>query len=348
MANPFRLGLLTHVEGAHGAQRIYREAIELLVAADALGFESAWVAQHHFDKAGRLPSPFPFLAAAAERTRHIRLGTAIVVLPFENPIRLAEDAAVVDALSGGRVELGVGSGADPAEFQAFGLDVARRRELTTDGLHALQRALAGDPLGGSGLRVHPPAPRLGERLWQAVYGAVGAQHAARNGAGLLINRAVYEAEGPSDQIQAEWARAYLAAWGARAAPPRIGLSRGVYLAPDRRTALAELREGITHMAEGFVRQGQFRAGESLETYCDRLYVSYGTAEEVAARLAADQVLPSTTDLIVQFSPATPPLDRAVQMLEQIAAVVAPALGWRPSALVGQSSSTEAPKHDNSR
>ena len=198
MVNPFRLGLLTHVEGAGGSQRVYREAIELLVAADALGFETAWVAQHHFDKAGRLPSPFPFLAAVAERTRHIRLGTAIVVLPFENPIRLAEDAAVVDAISGGRLELGVGSGADPEEYRAFGLDVARRRELTTDGLHTLQRALAGEAIGDSGLRMHPPATALNERLWQAVYGIPGAQHAARNRAGLLINRAVYEAEGASE------------------------------------------------------------------------------------------------------------------------------------------------------
>ncbi len=84
-SNPFRLGFLTHVEGADDPQRIYRETLELFVAADALGFEVGWVAQHHFDKAGRLPSPFPLLAAAAARTRHIRLGTAVVVLPFENP-----------------------------------------------------------------------------------------------------------------------------------------------------------------------------------------------------------------------------------------------------------------------
>jgi alkanesulfonate monooxygenase SsuD/methylene tetrahydromethanopterin reductase-like flavin-dependent oxidoreductase (luciferase family) len=329
MTNRLRLGVLTHVEGVHDVQRIYRETIELIVAADALGFDSAWVAQHHFDKAGRLPAPFPLLAAAAERTQRIRLGTAIVVLPFENPIRLAEDAAVVDALSGGRLELGVGSGADPAEFLAFDLDAERRRELTTDGLRVLQRTLAGELLGASGLRLHPPAPTLGERLWQAVYGVAGAQYAAQNGAGMLINRAVYESSAPSDQLQAEWARAYLAASASRVAP-RIGLSRGVYLADDRRAALVDLREGIGQMAEGFVRRGVFPANQSLETYCERLYVSYGNAEEVAAQLAADKVLPYTTDLIVQFSPATPPFAQAVRMLEQIATEVAPALGWRPA------------------
>jgi alkanesulfonate monooxygenase SsuD/methylene tetrahydromethanopterin reductase-like flavin-dependent oxidoreductase (luciferase family) len=67
MGNPFRLGLLTHLEGSGQPGQIYREAIELIVAAEALGFESAWVAQHHFDKAGRLPSPLPFLAAQGAR-----------------------------------------------------------------------------------------------------------------------------------------------------------------------------------------------------------------------------------------------------------------------------------------
>ena len=66
--------------------------------------------------------PFPFLAAAAERTRRIRLGTAAVTLPLEDPIRVAEDAAVLGALSGGRLELGVGSGAGPAPFAVFGKD----------------------------------------------------------------------------------------------------------------------------------------------------------------------------------------------------------------------------------
>ena len=81
--------------------------------------------------AGHMPSTAESqsgLAAGAERTRRIPLGTAVVTLPLEDPVRVAEDAAVLDALSGGRVELGVGSGADPAVFAAFGKDLGRRRE----------------------------------------------------------------------------------------------------------------------------------------------------------------------------------------------------------------------------
>src|ERR1700685_1319277 len=79
--------------------------------------------------AGGLPSPWTFLAHAAARTKRIKLSTAITILPLENPVRLAEDLSVVDTLSGGRVEVGVGSGASEVEYSAFGADVARKFAL---------------------------------------------------------------------------------------------------------------------------------------------------------------------------------------------------------------------------
>jgi alkanesulfonate monooxygenase SsuD/methylene tetrahydromethanopterin reductase-like flavin-dependent oxidoreductase (luciferase family) len=118
----FRLGFLTHVQGrGRDLTQTYRNAQDLFVVADELGFDVGWVAQHHVPLGGGgLPSPWTFLAHAAARTTHIRLGTAITILPLENPVRLAEDVSVVDTLSGGRVEIGVGSGASPAEYAAFG------------------------------------------------------------------------------------------------------------------------------------------------------------------------------------------------------------------------------------
>ncbi|MFD2416265.1 LLM class flavin-dependent oxidoreductase [Amycolatopsis pigmentata] len=105
-----------------------------------------------------LPSPWTFLAHAAARTKRIRLATAITFLPLENPVRLAEDVSVVDILSGGRVEIGVGSGGSEAEYAAFGRDITRKRELTTEGLRILRSALAH--IAGD---VHRAALRFGER-----------------------------------------------------------------------------------------------------------------------------------------------------------------------------------------
>ncbi|MEZ4864421.1 MAG: LLM class flavin-dependent oxidoreductase [Caldilineaceae bacterium] len=334
MRQPFRLGFLTHVEGPGEPRQIYQETLELFTAADQLGFDTVWVAQHHFiGHPGRLPSPFPFLAAVAERTRRLRLGTSIVVLPLETPLRVAEDAAVVDTLSGGRLELGVGSGGDLKEFDAFGIDSAQRHERTTTGLHLLQRALRGEVLGDSGQILQPPAPTLVERLWQSAMSERGADFVARNGAGLLLSRAAWGREEPTDQIQLPVAQSYRGAWeqfSPLAGAPRIGLSRGVYPAADTRTALAEIREGVMRDVRARIKAGQMPAGLPLERYCAYMHLAYGHSEEVAATLAADKVLPYTTDLILQFNPVKPPLAQAIRMLEQIATEIAPALGWQPA------------------
>src|SRR5258705_7384872 len=111
---PLRLGFLTHLHIGDDAAHSYRLPLELFEIAEELGFDSGWVAQHHFlNGSGRLPSTLAFLAAAAERTSRIQLGTAIVILPLEDPLRVAEDAAVVDTISACRLQLGLGTGADP-------------------------------------------------------------------------------------------------------------------------------------------------------------------------------------------------------------------------------------------
>jgi len=109
----------------------------------------------------------------------IRLSTAITVLPLENPVRLAEDVSVVDTLSGGRVEIGVGSGGSEVEYAAFGRDVGRKRELTSEGLDTLRHALANQAVGTTGFTIQPPAGDFTERIWQGVFSGPGAGYAAR-------------------------------------------------------------------------------------------------------------------------------------------------------------------------
>src|SRR6266705_1328503 len=145
-----KLGFLTRLEVGKDAADSYRFALEMFAAAEELGFDTGWVAQHHFlNGAGRLPSTLTFLAAAAERTRRIQLGTAIVILPLEDPLRVAEDAAVVDTISGGRLQLGMGTGGDPLTFAAFGQDLESRREQYAQALQVLSHALAGERINGT-------------------------------------------------------------------------------------------------------------------------------------------------------------------------------------------------------
>ena len=340
MSQPFRLGFFTHLEGPGAPKQIYQETMELFIAAEQLGFDAVWVAQHHFvGHPGRLPSPFPFLAAVAARTTQLRLGISIIVLPLEHPVRVAEDAAVVDTLSNGRLEVGIGSGGDLNEYTPFGVAADERFTRTTAGLHALQHALRGEPLGDAGQILQPPVPTLVDRLWQSAASEQGAHYAAQNGVGMLLARAAWGNDEPSDQIQLRIAQRYLADWQQPTAP-RIGLSRGIYPAADRATALAEVRAGVLREMEPRIKRGQLAAGLPLERYCAAMNLAYGHPEEIAATLGADRVLLHTTDLILQFNPVKPPLNQALRMLEQTATQIAPALGWQPAtALV-----TAAPNH----
>src|SRR5579872_3092841 len=114
------------------ASRTYAEFVEYAVAAEELGFVSAFLTEHHFTGLGQASSPLTLLAHLAARTSTLRLGTAVTVLPWHDPILVAEQAATVDVLSGGRLDLGVGRGFRAAEFEGFGqsmeLATARHEE----------------------------------------------------------------------------------------------------------------------------------------------------------------------------------------------------------------------------
>ncbi|MGW2822704.1 LLM class flavin-dependent oxidoreductase [Streptomyces sp. NPDC001443] len=325
-----RLGFLTHVQGRDDDfARTYRKAQDLFTVADELGFDTGWVAQHHVPLAGGgLSSPWTFLAHAAARTTRIRLGTAINVLPLEDPIRLAEDVATVDTLSGGRVEIGVGSGSSAVEYAAFGRDAARKRELTSQYLDILRQALANREVGTPGFRIQPRAGDFSERIWQGVFSAQGAQHAAAGGSHLLLNRAAYGFDAPTDEVQRPWADAYLAAWN-RPRHPRIGLSRFVFPAKDRRTALRHIGEDVHRAARRMAKTGAFPEGLDTHEALRHFHAFYGHPEEIVAALRQEKVLPVATDLITQFNPAVLDHDTAVRALELIATEVAPALGWTP-------------------
>ena len=118
-----RMGMLHLFENPVGKteHEIIKEQMELMYEAENLGFDSVWPAEHHFSEYGYCASPQVSLAAVAARTKRIRLGTGVVVLPFHNPIRVAEDFAFLDLMSDGRVDLGVGRGYQPLEYRGFGL-----------------------------------------------------------------------------------------------------------------------------------------------------------------------------------------------------------------------------------
>lgn len=139
-----------HPGGPRSLAGLYADVLRQGELADTLGFHALYVAEHHFHEYGAVPNPAVFLSALAQRTKRLRLGTAIAALTFRNPIEAAESYAMLDLLSGGRLELGTGSGYLAHEFAGFGVDAAEKRERFEENLDILRRLLAGEAVSVDG------------------------------------------------------------------------------------------------------------------------------------------------------------------------------------------------------
>jgi alkanesulfonate monooxygenase SsuD/methylene tetrahydromethanopterin reductase-like flavin-dependent oxidoreductase (luciferase family) len=158
--------------------RLYGFSLELCEEAERLGADSVWFSEHHGFEDGYLPQPLTFAAAAAARTTKVRLGTGILIAPLHKTAQLAEEAAMVDIISGGRLDLGLGAGYRVPEFQLFGADIAARYatlDLQVEQLRELWSA--------GGLTPAPVQDRL--PVWLGYQGPKGARRAGRMGEGLL-------------------------------------------------------------------------------------------------------------------------------------------------------------------
>jgi putative FMN-dependent luciferase-like monooxygenase len=329
-----KLGFLTRLEVGSDAADSYKFALDMFTLAEELGFDTGWIAQHHFlNGAGRLPSALPFLAAAAQRTQRIHLGTGVLTLPLEDPIRLAEDAAFVDTISDGRLQLGLGTGGDPLSFNAFGKDVNARREEYAAGFKIVREALLGEPINGTEARMYPTAPSLVDRIWEATFSVDGGSRIGKNGSGLLLARTSAHSGDPADVVQAPIAEKYISELEALPGPaiaPRVGMSRTVYVAADRATAMEHMRSGVANWVKVLSGRGQFPTGLTEEQAFRRIHIHYGHPDEVIASIREDRLFPLSTELICQVQPGDPTQKQILRSMELLAKEVAPALGWKPN------------------
>jgi putative FMN-dependent luciferase-like monooxygenase len=326
-----RLAFFTRLLDAAPAAERYRLAEAQIAHAERFGYDAAWVAQHHVhEHEGGLPSPFVFLGHLAARTTRIRLGTGIITLPLELPVRVAEDAIVLDILSDGRLELGVGNGGNPTAFAGFELDGERRNELYLRNLKRLREALAGETIPG-GDTVYPAQKGLTERIWQATFSVSGGTRAGLAGDGLMLSRTQPRPpETPHAtlaELQDPIIDAYLAALPPGRAPRIVG-SRSVFVAEARADALRLAGIGLRTAVKRFIDRGHRVPADDVESLIRAFDVHAGTPEDVIASLRADKTLRRVTDLAVQVHSIDPPHPWILRSIELVAQEVAPAFGWR--------------------
>ena len=165
--------------------------------AEKLGFHSLWLPEHHFSGRAAIPSPLLLLAAVAARTTKLRLGTTSYLLPLRHPIHVAEEVAVLDQLSNGRVILGLGRGFRKGTFAAFDVPVKEKRSRFEAALEVMLKAWAGEPVawegdgdGGPGepmILAPPPVQKPHPPLWVAAFGPKAMAQAGRLGLPYLAS-----------------------------------------------------------------------------------------------------------------------------------------------------------------
>ena len=171
---------------------LYAETLDVIAETERLGFAAAYLPEHHLADDGYLPGPLILAAAVAARTKRIRIGTGVALAPLYNPVRFAEDAALVDILSNGRLDLGLAIGYRKRETAAFGVDFTRRGARFDEFLQIVTRLWAGEALDFEGkhfqikgAEVRPPAPRGRIPLYIGGFADKAMDRVARYGQGYI-------------------------------------------------------------------------------------------------------------------------------------------------------------------
>lgn len=256
MSHPLRMGVCYDFRNppgsGHSNPELYAEIMEQVKWLDSIGADLVWFTEHHFIDDGYLPSWVPVASAMAAVTENVRFGTDICLAPFNHPVRLAEDLAVLDNLSGGRVELGLGMGYAPHEFRGFGLPVSRRVSLMDEAIEILQLCFQGEKFSYTGKRyklddvlVTPGYIQAGgPPLWVAAMSEAGARRAAKYNThflpqGLKVNFDTWVNE--------------VSTAGRKPRDHRVGIIRSILVTDDRNTDWPVIRAAERYRMELYNR-----------------------------------------------------------------------------------------------
>ncbi|THG33179.1 LLM class flavin-dependent oxidoreductase [Naasia lichenicola] len=318
----------------HTAADALLQTIELAVAAEEIGADGAYVRVHHF--ARQFASPFPLLAAMAARTSRIELGTGVIDMRYENPLYMAEEAAITDLISGRRLQLGLSRGSPETAIrgsEAFGYVPAEGRTDADDArekTEVFRAAIAGAGIAQSNpqmtgrstaLAITPQSDGLSDRIWWGSGTRQTAIWAAQQGMNLMSSTLLTEDTGvPFDELQAEQIELYRAAWNEAgwAHTPRVSVSRSILpiVNDTDRMYFGGMEEEGSEDQVGHLDGGLARFGKT--------YV--GDPDRIARDLANDAAV-QAADTVLITVPNQLGVDYNAHLLETIVQHVAPAAGW---------------------
>jgi alkanesulfonate monooxygenase SsuD/methylene tetrahydromethanopterin reductase-like flavin-dependent oxidoreductase (luciferase family) len=310
------------------------QAIDLAQGMDELGVDGTYFRVHHF--ARQQSSPMPLLAAIAARTQRIEVGTGVIDMRYENPLYLAEEAASVDLISGGRLALGVSRGSPETVvrgYEAFGYtgsedprgaDIAREhfdlflRAIEGEGLAERDATSAFGP-GATGMqRIEPHSPGLRSRIWWGAGNRDSAEWAGRVGVNLMSSTLLTSADGrPFDILQAEQIDAFRAAWreAGHSGEPRVSVSRSIFplVTDEDRLYFGGRQDG-----------DQIGIIDGMRSTFGKTYAA--EPDVLVEQLMHDAAIQSADTLMLTI-PSQLGVEFNLRVIESFATLVAPSLGW---------------------
>ena len=251
-----KFGVFDHMDAnGAGTGTLFADRLRLTEAYDRAGIYCYHLAEHHSTPLGYAPSPGIFLSAVAQRTKNLRFGPLVYLLPFYHPLRLVEEICMLDQLSGGRFQMGVGRGISPVEASFYGLDTSQVRDSYDEALKVVMAALTQDEVTFEGRfykfskvpmtmkplqRPHPP-------LWYGLISADSTVWAAANSVNIVSLALAPQAKLITDRYRAEWS-----ALGKPAGEiPMMGVSRHVVVADDDASAQKAASRAYPHWRNSF-------------------------------------------------------------------------------------------------
>jgi alkanesulfonate monooxygenase SsuD/methylene tetrahydromethanopterin reductase-like flavin-dependent oxidoreductase (luciferase family) len=310
----------------------HQVTLEMIELGERLGFDSAWLRHRHLQYG--ISSPVAIMAAASQRTSRIELGTAVTPLGWENPLRLAEDLATVDILSGGRINPGVSVGPPmnwEAVREALYPDTSDEEDFTYERVSRLLRFVAGETAasfaGTLGFeqfssRVEPHSPGLRSRMWYGAGSLASAKWAGVNGVNLLTS-SVVKAEESEDfaEVQCSQIRTFR---DSHPAGPAARVSQGLVVIPTDSASAAQREKYAAYVAARTPRT-LAPVGQARMMFARDIL---GTSEEIAEALYAHAAFREVTEVAFAL-PFTFEHADYVQILTDMATRLGPLLGWSP-------------------